>query len=233
MSTALRSYVAHVTDRRDVGGGMTLFALDVPGALRESYARPGQYAHLTLIGEAGYFVLGNRELHSPWEIVLRRGGGVADLLLSAPIGLEVAASRALGAGFPVESALGHEVFVLVTAGAIAAARPTVKRRIDDGDASRTRLIIGARTLSTVPFEDELATMRRAGVDVRIVLSGEQAFTPYDRGYVQHVLEREWQPHAWIFVAGATAMVTEVKATARRMGAHDERVVSNIDSATSR
>jgi NAD(P)H-flavin reductase len=228
MTTALRTYVAHVTDRRDVGGGMTLFALDIPGALRESYVRPGQYAHLTLIGEAGYFVLGSRELRAPWEIVLRRGGAVADLLLAAPVGLEVAASRALGEGFPVEAARGHDAIVLVTAGAFAAARAVMGRRLDDGDAARTLLIIGARTLATVPFEDELGVMRRAGADVRIVLSGADAQAPYDRGYVQHVLEREWRSDAWVFVAGAEAMVREVKATARGLGARAERVVSNID-----
>ena len=227
MSTALRTYVAHVTQRRDVGGGMTLFALDVPGSLRESYVRPGQYAHLTLIGEAGYFVLGSRELRSPWEIVLRRGGNAADLILAAPIGLEVAASRALGNGFPVEAARGHDVRVLVTAGSIAAARPVAWRRIDEGDGARTHLIIGARTLATVPFEDELAEMRRAGVDVRIALSGPDAPEAYDRGYVQHVLEREWKHDAWVFVAGADAMVRDVKATALRLGAHETRVVSNI------
>ncbi len=100
--------VARVAGRRDVGGGMTLFALDVPTVLRESYVRPGQYAHLTLTSEDGFFVLGSRERRSPWEIVLRRGGGVADLLLAAPIGLEVTASEALGAGFPMDDARGED-----------------------------------------------------------------------------------------------------------------------------
>jgi NAD(P)H-flavin reductase len=228
MATTLQSYVAHVVERRDVGGGMTLFALDVPGVLKESYVRPGQYAYLTLIGEAGYFVLGSRERRSPWEIVLRRGGAVADMLLAAPVGLEVAASRALGAGFPIEAARGHDVLVLVTAGAIAAARAVVGRRMDDGDAAKTRLIIGARSLDTVPFENELAAMRSAGVSVRLVLSGKDAPMTHDRGYVQHVLEREWAHDAWVFVAGASPMVKDVKATAHRLGAPEDRIVSNVD-----
>lgn len=226
MSTAPRSsYVAHVAGRRDVGGGMTLFALDVPGVLRDSFVRPGQYAHLTLIGEGGYFVLGSRERRSPWEIVLRRGGGFADLLLAAPVGLDVAASKALGDGFPVDAARGHDAIVLVTAGAIAAARTVVGRRIEDGDAGRTRLVMGARSLDTVPFEDELGAIRAAGVMVRIVLSRGDAPT-HARGYVQHVLEREWTPGAWVFVAGADAMVRDVRATAYALGAPPGRVVSN-------
>jgi NAD(P)H-flavin reductase len=230
VKSPMESFVAHVMERRDVGGGMTLFALEVPGALRESYLRPGQYAHLTLIGEAGYFVLGSREKRAPWEIVLRRGGGVADLLLAAPVGLEIAASRAIGTGFPVDAARGTETVVLVTAGAIAAARAVVGRRIDDGDAARTSLLIGARSLSTVPFEDELAAMRTSGVKVRIVLSAAEgsAAAPHDRGYVQNILAREWASDAWVFVAGASEMVQGVKAMARRLGAPDDRIVSNID-----
>jgi NAD(P)H-flavin reductase len=207
---------------------MTLFALEVPGALRQSHVRPGQYAYLTLIGEAGYFVLGNRELKSPWEIVLRRGGAVADLLLAAPIGLEVAASKALGAGYPVEAAHRHDVIVLVTAGAIAAARAVVGRRVSDGDAAKTTLLLGARTLDHVPFEDEIATMRAAGVKVRIALSAAPEDSPHARGYVQHVLEHEWTHDPWLFVAGSQAMVKDVKSTAHRLGARWERVVSNVD-----
>jgi NAD(P)H-flavin reductase len=179
------------------------------------------------VGEAGYFVLGSREKRSPWEIVLRRGGGVADLLLASPIGLEIAATKAIGSGFPVDDARGHDVVMLVTAGAIAAARAVVGRRIEDGDGPKTRLVIGARALHTVPFEDELDAARVAGASVRIVLSGDGAPPHLDRGYVQHVLEREWTPDAWVFVAGSDAMVRDVKATAGTLGALPERVVSNI------
>jgi len=220
------SYVVHLAARRDVGGSMTLFAFDVPGVLRESYVRPGQYAYFTLIGEAGYFVLGGRELRSPWEILLRRGGAAADLLMKAPVGTNVAATKALGAGFPVGNARGEEAIVVVTAGAMAAARAVIGRRVEDGDAARTRLVIGARTLDTVPLEDELDTMRSAGVRVRIVLSAKDAPLEYDRGYVQHVLERDWTEHPWVFVAGAPEMVSGVRDAARALGAAAERVVSN-------
>ena len=235
MSTARASYVARVAGRRDVGGGMTLFALDVPSALRESYVRPGQYAHLTRVGEAGYFVLGSREKRSPWEIVLRRGGAVADVLLASPVGLDIAATKAIGSGFPIDDARGHDVVMLVTAGAIAAARAVVGRRIEDGDGPKTRLVIGARALHTVPFEDELEAIRAAGVAVRIVLSGEGSTDPPQAGrrehqtgprYVQHLLDREWTPDAWVFVAGSDAMVRDVKSTAHDLGALPERVISN-------
>lgn len=227
MSSAPRpSYVIKLADRRDVGGQMTLFAFDVPGVLRESYARPGQYSYFTLIGEAGYFVLGSREKKSPWEILLRRGGAAADLLIRAPVGTDVAASPALGAGFPVEKARGEEALVVVTAGAMAAARAVVGRRIEDGDAERTRLVVGARTIESIPLEDEIDAMRAAGVRVRVVLSGADAPADYDRGYVQHVLERDWSPRPWVFVAGAPEMVSGVRAAALALGGDAERIVSN-------
>jgi NAD(P)H-flavin reductase len=227
MSSASRpSYVIHLVGRRDVGGGMTLFAFDVPEELRRSYVRPGQYADFTFIGETGYFVLGNREQRSPWEILLRSGGAAADLLMRAPVGADAAASPALGGGFPVERARGEDAIVVVTAGAMAAARAVVGRRIEDGDGARTRVIVGARTIESVPLEDEIDAMRAAGVRVRIVLSGQDASHPYDRGYVQHVLERDWTERPWVFVAGAPEMVAGVRAAAQRLGAPADRIVSN-------
>ena len=221
------TYVAHVTARRDVGGGTTLFAIEVPGALRESHVKPGQYAYFSLIGEAGYFVLGNREKRSPWEIFLRRGGAAADLLIAAPVGVEVGATKALGTGYPMEDARGQDALMVVTAGAIAAARAVVGRRIDDGDGPKTRLVIGARTLDTIPIEDELDAMRSSGVRVRIVLSGGDVPEHYDRGYVQHVLERDWTERPWVFVAGSNEMVAGVRAAAAALGSLPERVISNV------
>jgi NAD(P)H-flavin reductase len=226
MSTAARSYVAQIAKRHDAGGGMTLISLDVPDEVRESYERPGQYTHLTLGDEGGYFVMGGREGRAPWEIVLRRGGGVADRLIDALLGVDTLVSKALGHGFPVDNARAQEVLVLVTAGAIAAARATVWRRIEDGDAKKTSLLVGARRVDTVPLAQELGAMRDAGVDVRIALS-KQAKPGYERGYVQQVLERIWKPNPWIFVAGAEAMVQAVKATSTRLGAAPDHVISNV------
>ena len=226
-SRAPSTFVANVTARRDVGGGMTLFSIEVPGALRESYVRPGQYAYFSLIGEAGYFVLGSREQRSPWEIFLRRGGAAADLLIAAPVGVEVGATKALGKGYPVEDARGQDALVVVTAGAMAAARAVVGRRIEDGDGPKTRLVIGARTTSTIPIQDELDAMRSAGVRVRIVLSGTDAPEQYDRGYVQHVIEHDWTERPWVFVAGSNDMVAGVRAAAASLGSPPERVVSNV------
>jgi NAD(P)H-flavin reductase len=220
------SFDVRLAARREVGGGMTLFAFDVPDALRRTYVRPGQYAHFGVDGSTGYFVLGSREGRSPWEILLRGGGGAADQLMGAQAGAQIQASEALGDGFPVESARREDAIVVVTAGALAAARAVVGRRIEDGDAARTRVVVGARTIDTVPLEDELDAMRARGVRVRVVLSAPSAPAPYDRGYVQHVLERDWTDRAWLFVAGAPAMVADVRAAAAALGAPGERVVSN-------
>lgn len=159
-------------------------------------------------------------------ILLRRGGAAADLLIRAPVGTDVAATPALGAGFPVNRARGEDAIVVVTAGAMAAARAVVARRVDDGDAARTRLVVGARAIGSVPLTDEIDAMRAAGVRVRIVLSGAEAPADYNRGYVQHVLEHEWSERPWVFVAGAPDMVEGVRQAAVALGAEADRIVSN-------
>ncbi len=220
------SDVARVVARRDAGGGMTVLALDVPAVLRDSYVRPGQYTHLSLGGESGYFVFGSRERQSPWEIVLRPGGGVADLLVQAAVGQEVGATKALGSGFPVDEARKQPAIILVTAGAIAAARSVVGRRVEEGDAKQTHLIIGTKSLDRVPLRDELDAMRAVGVRVHIVLSSPSATEGYDRGYVQDFLQIAWTPSSWVFAAGADAMVAGIKAAASTLGASPARVISN-------
>jgi hypothetical protein len=65
------------------------------------------------------------------------------------------------------------------------------------------------------------------VKVRIVLSGADAPEPYDRGYVQHVIERDWTDRPWVFVAGSNDMVAGVRAAAVALGSAPERVVSNV------
>jgi NAD(P)H-flavin reductase len=230
MSSAATSHLARVVGNRSAGGEMKLVALDVPDVVRASYTRPGQYVHVALRGETGYFALGNRagrEGTAPWEILLRRGGGVADLLFDASDGLEVNVSIALGPGFPVDSARGESALVVVTAGAFAAARATIAHRIADGDASKTSLLVGARTIESVPLQDEIDAMSARGVDVRIVLSRTTApHIAEGARYVHHVLSKE-HARAWIFIAGADTMIADVRAAASALGAPTERVLSNV------
>jgi NAD(P)H-flavin reductase len=223
MTASPASHVARVATIRDVGGDMMLVTLDVPDAVRDSYVRPGQYAAIALGNESGYFVLGGREQRLPWEFLLRRGGGLADLIFEANVGTEVRVSNALGGGFPVESARGEPVVIAVTAGAIAAARATVARRIEDGDASLTRLLVGARSVASLPMRDDLDAMRIAGAAVRIILSRDPLGTIR---YVQHALAEEGVRDAWVFIAGADAMIADVRTTAHALGVPAARVVSN-------
>lgn len=199
---------------------MTLFTLEVPALLREGYVRPGQYAYFELGSEQGFFVLAGREKLAPWEVLVR-GGGLADAMLEAPDGVVLGASPALGHGFPVEQARGANATVVVTAGSFAAARAAVLRRMDEGDAGRTQLVMGARAPEDVPLRDELDAMKAAGVDVHLVISSAQ-------GYVQHWLPRIWRGiDRWVFVAGARPMMEAVMDAAIALGASRERVVSNV------
>jgi ferredoxin-NADP reductase len=209
-----------VLGRRDAGGGMTLFTLEVAERLRDSYAHPGQYAYFELGAEQGFFVLAGREKLAPWEVLVR-GGGLADAMLQAPDGVTLGASPALGHGFPVEQARGSAATIVVTAGSFAAARAAVFRRMDEGDATRTQLVVGARAAEDIPLRGEIDAMREVGVDVHVVISSAQ-------GYVQHWLPRVWRAAGgWVFVAGARPMMEAVMDAAIALGAPSERVVSNV------
>lgn len=201
-----------ILSRRDIGGGLWLVSLE--GAGVSSYRTPGQYTWVEAEGVGGYFVLAQRLGDSEWEIILREGGGAADVLVRARPGDIVQATSALGRGFPCEETRDRALVIAVPTSAIAVARPVAQWRLDRGLAARTTLLLGAKDKSDVPLLDELSAFREGGLEVIICLSRESpASEPgYARGHVQDIAKGLVGERPLFFVAGGTKAESGVRAT---------------------
>jgi NAD(P)H-flavin reductase len=193
-----------VTDRKPAGGGLTRIVLVPTAEVAASHDTPGQYVEVRADGQTGYFVLSSDPGASPWELVMRDGGGASNVLLVMPVPSAVEVTVAIGSGFPMRDARGRELLVALGGTGIAAGPPVVRRRIGDGDARLTRVWIGARG-DALPLVEEIEAWRGAGVLVTTVATGF-----VDEAMRAHISAA---PEAPIFAVGADAMVAALRSLA--------------------
>ncbi|MGO9833735.1 MAG: hypothetical protein ACLP1X_05920 [Polyangiaceae bacterium] len=231
---ARRFRPARIGSRPDAGGGMTLIEVDPGRDVAATYGSPGQYTEVRVNGETGYFVLASAPQAPAWHLVMR-SGGAADVLLRMVPGDELEISEAIGPGFPMTIARGRPLVVALSGTGVAAGRPLVARRIADGDATRTEVLLGARTRSEVAMELDLDAWVSAGVRVVVCLSQDDALvegTRYIRGYVQDALRERAVATAnalagaLIFAVGIPSMVDALRGLAPELGVRPEDVLTN-------
>jgi NAD(P)H-flavin reductase len=194
---------ATVTDRRSAGGGLTRVVVLPTAEVASSHDAPGQYVEVRAGGQTGYFVLSSDPGSSPWELVMRAGGGASDVLLVTPVPAAVEVTVAIGAGFPMADVRGQDLLVALGGTGIAAGPPIVRRRIREGDAPRTRVWVGARG-DELPLAGEVEVWRAAGVEVTV------AGGFVDEAMRAHILAA---PAASVFAVGAEAMVDALRSLA--------------------
>jgi NAD(P)H-flavin reductase len=193
-----------VTDRKSAGGGLTRIVLVPTAEVAASHDTPGQYVEVRADGQTGYFVLSSDPGASPWELVMRDGGGASNVLLVMSVPGAVEVTVAIGSGFPMRDARGRELLVALGGTGVAAGPPVVRRRIGDGDARLTRVWVSARG-DALPLAEEIEAWRGAGVLVTTVATGF-----VDEAMRAHISAA---PEAPIFAVGADAMVAALRSLA--------------------
>jgi NAD(P)H-flavin reductase len=228
-----RFHPARLVARRDTGGGLTHMTLSTESSVVSSYQSPGQYVEVRADGQTGFFVLANEPGARKWDVILRSGGGASDVLLTLRPGASLEVTDAIGVGFPMREAREHPLIVALGGSGIAAGPPIVTRRIADGDAGRTRVLVGIRTATELPMRDDLEAWMRSGVDLLVCLSKDDGSIdkiPYEHGYVQDVLlARVPKPIASdcrVFVVGTGSMVDALKRIASELGIAPDHVQTN-------
>jgi sulfhydrogenase subunit gamma (sulfur reductase) len=231
-------HLARLIAREDAGGGLVTLTIAPSDPVRATYERPGQYVsaragELEVVGApAGYFVLAGDVGAPAWQLILRPGGTSADPLLALRAGAHLVTTEALGGGFPCDEARGRPLLVAATGSGIAAVRPVVARRLGDGDAESTDVLLGVRVRADIPLAGEMDRWRRAGVAVIVCLSREDVPAGGDgfaSGYVQDVARRRARPAAsgaMIFAAGVKGMVEGIRRLASEIGVSETDVRTN-------
>jgi NAD(P)H-flavin reductase len=228
-----RFHPARLVERQDEGGGLTRMTIEAPPDIVATYTSPGQYVEVCAEQQTGFFVLANEPGASAWQLVMRAGGGASEVLVAAPTGASLEVTRAIGAGFPMAAAHGGPLIVVLSGSGIAAGQPIVRRRIAEGDAARTRVLVGIRTRSELPMRDELKRWMRADVDVLVCLSQDDGSIEglhYAHGYAQDVLAArvaaDSVSEARIFAVGTVSMIDALKRIAPQLGIRSEHVHTN-------
>lgn len=199
----------------------------------ETHAWPGQYVEVRADGQTGYFVLSNEPGAPAWQLVMRAGGGASDVLLAAVAGKALEVTNALGEGFPMNDARGHPLVIVLGGSGIAAGPSLVRRRVSDGDASRTRVLVGVRTREELGMQSDVEAWNDAGVNVLFCLSDDDRTVEgveCARGYVQDVLRTRAGAlelrGGFIFAVGAVSMVNALRRIAPELGLEPQRVRTN-------
>jgi sulfhydrogenase subunit gamma (sulfur reductase) len=226
---------ARVVARGDAGGGLSVLTVEAARDVLATYTSPGQYIEVRVRGETGYFVLASDPGAHAWELILRAGGGASDVLLAMGAGGSIEVSTAIGAGFPMNEARGRPVIIALSGTGIAAARPLVHRRIADGDAARTQLLVGVRARAELPIEATIDRWAAEGLRVVVCLSQPLGHAAPDdarfrRGYVQDVLrghpDLRPPPGARIFAVGLSSMIDALRELAPALGIAPGHVYTN-------
>jgi len=214
---------------------MTLLAVHAGLEVAATYGSPGQYTEVRAQGQNGYFVLASEPRAPEWHLVMRAGGGASDVLLRMAPGDDLEVTDAIGPGFPMAAARGRSLVVALSGTGVAAGRPLVGRRVAEGDATRTEVLLGARTRSEVAMDRDLAEWDRAGVRIVVCLSQDDAVAEgarYVRGYVQDVLRARSTrtaralSGALVFAVGMPSMVDALRDLAPELGIRPEEVFTN-------
>jgi NAD(P)H-flavin reductase len=226
---------AKVLDAWDETPAFRGIRLQLPPAISREHGRPGQVVKVRGAGAGeGFFALASApDPGATAELLVKRGGKVADAIAAARRGGTLAVTRPFGAGFPVEEAEGRELLLFAAGAGIAPIRALVQHVLAHRNRfGRVTLFYGQRRGGEFAYRAEHLDWERRGVRVVLCPSGEDDAWQGLRGRVQEVARSlafgGFPPGDTVaFVAGMTAMVEDVRATLREAGIPPARVHANF------
>jgi NAD(P)H-flavin reductase len=221
-----------ITSSEREAAGLQSIRVDVSGtALVGSHSLPGQYVRVRLDAGEGTFAIasGPETDGATFELLVKSGSDLADLLAVAPIGTRVELTAPEGPGFPLSEGYGKRVLLFATGSAISAIRSLIQAiRHERRKFRSVTLYFGARTPDAFAYESELDEWREAGIDV--VRTVSQAGAPGWRGltgYVQAHLPRNDLNDTVAFVCGQPEMVDDVRRALIERGIPEGQIFQNV------
>jgi sulfhydrogenase subunit gamma (sulfur reductase) len=224
-----------VLDAWDETAGCRGVRLALPPALARAHERPGQIVEARMgAGEAFFALASAPDPGATAELLVKRGGPVADALVAAAVpGRSIELSRPFGKGFPVEDAEGRDVLLFAAGSAIGPIRALVQHIMTHRNRfGRVTLFYGQRRGAEFAYRAEHLDWERRGVRVVLCPSGEDDAWQGVRGRVQEVARSlafgGAPPDEGVaFVSGMTGMVDDVRRTLAAAGVPPDRVHANF------
>lgn len=196
--------------------------------------RAGQALRIAHEGASAYFAIatayGNGR--AP-ELLLRRGGGVAEGLIgSLQAGSAVEYVGPGGPGFPLEHAHGKDVLLVAAGAGISAIRAVIDALIDERERyQRISLFYGQERAGEFAYEAARADWAKAGIAVTLCARDPDASWRGARGQVHEVLASAGpgvdRDTAVAYLCGMPGMVVGVREVLASMGLPPERTFLNF------
>lgn len=201
------------------------------GALARLHVRPGQHVQIRAAsGEVSYFALANAPGEPHFELLVKRGGAVADELARLEVGMGVEVSAPGGKGFPIENHAGMDLLLFAAGSGIAPIRSVVAYVLADrARFGRVQLYYGQRDPAEFAFTRDYEKWAMAGIEIHRVISGRRdSDFPMARTHVQDAVLKNPPDvsNAVAYVTGMKEMVEQVTEVLQSLGMRSERVFLN-------
>jgi NAD(P)H-flavin reductase len=196
--------------------------------------RAGQAIKVKHEGASAYFALATAwgEARAP-ELLLRRGGGVADgLIATLRPGSPIVFEGPLGPGFPLEPARGRDVLLAAAGSAIAPIRALLDTMLEDrASYGKLSLFYGQEREEEFVYAAARSAWSAAGVQVTLCAHKPREGWSGARGFVQDAIIAAGPgvdpSTAVAYLCGMPGMVSGVREALAGLGLASERSYLNF------
>jgi sulfhydrogenase subunit gamma (sulfur reductase) len=221
-----------IRDTHSESPELTHVTLAAPPEFLRAHTQPGQYVQVEVPSQKpGFFAIANEPGSDAIELLIKRGGPVADYVVARKTGETLSVSAPAGKGYPLDQARG-KTLVLVGIGSAMAPLRSVLRTIlkQRADFGEIHFYYGAREQSWVPYRAEVDALAKQNVVFHPAWSVFNADGTFTGERVQDALLREklaLAPDSAVFVCGMKPMVADVTAALGQLGVPPARVFQNF------
>jgi NAD(P)H-flavin reductase len=196
--------------------------------------RAGQALRVLHPAGAAYFALATAygETRAP-ELLLRRGGGVAEALIAdARPGASFEFEGPGGPGFPLHHARGRDVLLVAAGAGISAIRSVIEELVDEREAfGKISLFYGQERAEEFAYPDARASWAASQVSITLCAHSPDEGWAGARGFVQDAIvatDLGVDPHhAVAYLCGMSGMIAGVRQALAPLGLPESRTYLNL------
>lgn len=195
---------------------------------------PGQFNMLYLpgVGEAAISVSGRNIRDGAWSHTVRTAGGVTRTLEQLGPGAQLAVRGPFGRGWPVETAVGHDLVFVAGGIGLAPLRPAVAWALAHRSRfGRIALIYGARVPGALLYAREYESWQQQGLQLQTTVDRAERGWLGNVGVVTLLVDRlrPLNPQqTTLFACGPEVMMRFVASSALARGIPEERLWLSLE-----
>ena len=192
---------------------------------------PGQVAVLRVKKqEPAYFAFASAPEDLDLEVLVKKTVGTSRALFDMQPGERVDLLDVAGQGFELSRQAGHDLIFVAMGTGVAPLRSALRHVLNrKQEFGQLVVLYGARTPEDFCYRDETGGWKRAGVELRQVVSQPDGHdwsgpTGYVQSLLDHVLPNLNSPVA--LVCGSREMIDQTRDRLQRMGFQPEAILTN-------